>query len=752
MPVCTVAVRALCEFAAKRGDLDLRFTPAPTAREGMQGHVLAASRRGPDYQAEVSLSGDYQDLAVRGRADGWNPVKRELVEVKTHRGSLERQPRNHRDLHWAQARVYGWLMCLREGLDAIDVALVYVNVDTRDETVFVERCPAAELQADFERCCAAYLGWARDEAAHRAARDAALSALRFPHAAFRAGQRELAAAVYRAARAGRCLMAQAPTGIGKTVATLFPMLKAAPAERLDRMFFLTAKTSGRALALGALDTLRGGDAAWPVRTLELVARDKACEHPDRACHGDSCPLARGFYDRLPQAREAARAHAVWDRDTVRKLAREHRVCPYYLGQELARWSDVVVGDHNHWFDAGAMLHGLAQAHEWRVGVLVDEAHNLLGRARAMYSASLDRAALKRLRREVPPAVARALDGVRRRWTALERESDADWCPLAAPPAALLNALQKSASAIGDHLAEQPPQPEGPLQAWWFDTLHLLRLAESFGTHSLFDLTRGADGLTTLNLRNVEPAPFLAPRFATAHTATLFSATLQPPQFHRHMLGLPDDTRWIDVDTPFERSQLAVHVDRGISTRWRDRDASLARVVARIAAQYDARPGNYLAFFGSHDYLQRAADAFEHAHPGVPAWRQSRGMPEAEQAAFLGRFVDGGRGIGFAVLGGSFAEGVDLPGERLVGAFIATLGLPATSPLNEEIRRRLGFEATYLYPGLQKVVQAAGRVIRTANDRGVLHLLDDRFLKREVRALLPAWWGVTPSPASGRGWG
>ena len=745
----TVAVRTLCEFAAKRGDLDLRFTPAPTSREGMQGHAEVAARRGGAYRAEVPLEGEHGDLLVRGRADGWDEERRQLVEVKTHRGRLGRQPANHRALHWAQARVYGWLMCRAQALSEIELALVYLDVDTRDETVFVERWPAAALQAHFEQCCDAFLGWARQELAHRAARDAALASMAFPHGHFRAGQRPLAEAVFRAARAGRCLMAQAPTGIGKTLGTLFPMLKAAASEGLDRVFFLTAKTSGRALALEAMRTLHGARHAWPVRTLELVARDKACEHPDRACHGDSCPLARGFYDRLPSAREAALALPTWDKAAVRTLALSHGICPYYLNQELARWSDVVVGDHNHFFDASAMLHGLAAAHDWRVGVLVDEAHNLVPRARAMYSASIDGAAARALKRAAAPPLKRALGRVTRQWNALLREiSDAPYRVLDAPPQPLLEAIQQAAAAIGEHFAEQPAQPDPPLQAFWFDALHLLRLAESFGAHSLFDLTRSPRG-AVLCLRNVLPAPHLKPRFAAARSITLFSATLQPERFHRELLGLPDDTAWIEVDSPFEGGQLQVRIDGRISTRWRHRAASLDRLVERIAAQYRERPGNYLAFFSSYEYLDSAAARFVQRHADVPAWQQSRGMSEPEQAAFLERFAAGGRGIGFAVLGGSFAEGIDLPGDRLVGAFIATLGMPAASAVNEEMRRRLdalcgdGFDYAYLFPGLQKVVQAAGRVIRTTSDRGVLHLMDDRFLDRRVRDLLPRWWALGP---------
>ena len=259
----TVAVRTLCEFTAKQGDLDLRFTPSATALEGMAGHAMVASRRGEDYEAEVWLQGEIRGLAVRGRADGFDPGAGRLEEVKTYRGDLQAMPQNRRSLHWAQAKCYGALLCAERGLARLDVALVYYDVASQDETLLVEHCTADELRAFLERQCDRFLAWSAQEAAHRAARDAALAALTFPYAQFRTGQRELAENVYKAAILGRTLLAQAPTGIGKTVGTLFPQLKAMPRQKLDKLYFLAAKTPGRALALEALRTITAPHRAPP---------------------------------------------------------------------------------------------------------------------------------------------------------------------------------------------------------------------------------------------------------------------------------------------------------------------------------------------------------------------------------------------------------------------------------------------------------------------------------------------------------
>jgi Rad3-related DNA helicase len=743
----TVAVRALCEFTAKAGDLDLRFTPAPTAQQGIAGHAAVAARRKPPYEAEISLSGAYRELTVRGRADGFDPAANRLEEVKTYRGELDAMPANHRHLHWAQLRIYGWLLCQARGLEALTLSLVYYDIGSQRETHISESRDAAWLRAHFETHCERFLAWARQELAHRAQRDAALTALAFPHAAFRPGQRQLAAAVYRAARDGLCLAAQAPTGIGKTVGTLFPLLKAAPAAGIDKIFFLAAKTSGRKLAFDAIAQL---DAAGelPLRRLELVARDKACVHPELACHGDSCPLARGFYDRLPAARAAALDAGALMREALAALAQAHQVCPYYLGQEMARWADVTVGDYNYYFDTSAQLFALAQGNDWRAALLVDEAHNLIERARGMYSAELSQAALRALRRAAPSAVKPALDKLNRQWNALLRTATEPYQVLEAAPDGLLSALQQASTAITDHLAEQPQQPELELQRFLFDALHFCRIAESFGPHSLFDLSRGPGAKESrLCLRNIVPAPHLAPRLAAAHAVTLFSATLNPRAYVADMLGLPPSAAWLDVESPFDADQLAVRVVPGISTRWRERDASLAPIAELIARQYRRQPGNYLVFCSSFDYLGKIADAFVERDPAIPCWRQERGMEEAARAAFLERFTEDGSGIGFAVLGGAFGEGIDLPGRRLIGAFIATLGLPQVNPVNEQFRQRMdaafgsGYDYAYLYPGLQKVVQAAGRVIRSRSDRGVLYLIDERYARGQVRRLLPQWWRI-----------
>lgn len=772
-----VGVRDLCEFTARVGDLDVRFGMSPNAREGVAGHETVTSRRSDTYQREVALKGAHNELLVTGRADGYDPERRRLEEIKTFRGDLSRQPETQRQLHWAQLKAYGWLLCERDTLASITLALVYFNIDSELEYAFDVTVSASELRAHFVELCSRYANWATQEHAHRMRRDVHLTQLTFPHSAFRPGQRELAEAVFRTARSGGCLLAEAPTGIGKSIATLFPMLKAMPVRALDKIYFLSAKTSGRQLALDALARCQAPPSRAAIgpgldeqreepesceprlRVVQLIAKAKACLHPGQACTGETCPLARGYFDRLPAARAEWAVSDSADAFAVSVVAERHQICPYYFAQDLVRWADVVVADYNYYFDTSASLYSAMIDSEWRVGVLVDEAHNLIDRARSMYSASLQLAQIKALRREVP-ALTRTWNRLIRHWRELKLPEDRAYQVLEQPPLCFLKALSTSSTEIGSYLVDNA-ETASSLRDFYLAALHFLRRSESFDENSVYDVNRAAvrtasysakqigtnkaNSDTEVMLRNVVPAPYIGPRLAAADSVVLFSATLTPIDFYRGMLGVAEDARVAQVPSPFSSDQLLITVSRHISTRYKDRRASLDAITQLIADQHRQCPGNYLAFFSSFEYLELAANDLRERFPQLIQWRQTREMSEAAREEFVESFVEGGEGIGFAVLGGAFGEGIDLPGTKLIGAFIATLGLPPTDPINETYREVIdrkfgcGYDYTFTYPGIRKVVQASGRVIRTLSDQGILHLMDDRFASPAVQRLLPAWW-------------
>ncbi|PHQ25514.1 ATP-dependent DNA helicase [Marinobacter guineae] len=744
-----VAIRTLCEFAARQGDLDFRYTPAPSAEEGIAGHQAIQSRRGYGYISEYSLTGECLGLELSGRADVYNPHRGRLEEIKTHRGDLSRIREHQRSLHRAQLRAYGALLCRQENRKKLELALIYYNASKDRETPVVENASADELWQELEALCGLYKDWAEQEEHHREQRDALLSGLTFPFPAFRPRQRQLAETVYKNSVKSGTLLLEAPTGLGKTLGTLFPALMAMPAAQQDRLFYLTCRNTARQLAMDAVARLRSAQVAphWPLRTLELVSKDDACEHPDKACHGDSCPLAEGFFDRLPDARaEAAQTESTLDKAILAKIAAGHDICPYFLAQEMARWSDVVVGDVNRLFDQSALLHGLIRQNNWKASVLVDEAHNLVDRGRGMYSVRLDQQRLLRLKKAAPKPLKSAIDRTARAWQSLirdhQREDDAPVF-LESLPAQLLGALQAMVSSLSDYLADNPP--DLALQELLFESVAFMKLADSFGDHSLCEFQRAGRGRASLTIQNLIPADFLRERFEAANSVLLFSATLSPGVYYRDLLGLPEDSRFTSLPSPFSADQLQVHFTPGVSTRQVHREASLKPIADLIARQFRDRPGHYLAFFSSFKYARQVSDVLAREAPDVPQRAQQPGMSPQQRAAFLAGFKESEGSVAFAVLGGVFSEGIDLPGDQLIGAFVATLGLPPFDAWHEILKARLeqrfgaGYEYTYLIPGLQKVAQAAGRVIRTPEDEGVIWLIDDRFLQPGINRLLPRWW-------------
>ena len=485
---------------------------------------------------------------------------------------------------------------------------------------------------------------------------------------------------------------------------------------------------------------------WPLRTLELVSKDDACEHPDKACHGESCPLAKGFFDRLPDARaEAVQSKEPLNQQNLAKIAAGHDICPYFLAQEMARWSDLVIGDVNRLFDQSALLHGLIRQNNWQASVLVDEAHNLVDRARGMYSVQLEQQRLLKLKKTAPKPVKAALDRTARAWQALIRDHGEQAQPvfLATLPPQLLGALQAMVSVITDYLADNPP--DLALQEVMFESVAFMKLADSFGDHSLCEFQRTGRGRASLTIQNLVPADFLTERFKAAHSVLLFSATLSPGVYYRDLLGLPEDARFTSLPSLFSAEQLQVQFTPGISTRQVHRESSLQPIAELIARQHRERPGHYLAFFSSFKYAKEVSDTLAQHAPDIPQRAQQPGMSPEQRRQFLAEFQKPEGSVAFAVLGGVFSEGIDLPGDQLIGAFVATLGLPPFDAWHEILKGRLqqrfgeGYNYTYLIPGLQKVAQAAGRVIRTPDDRGVIWLIDDRFLQPGVNRLLPRWW-------------
>jgi len=752
-----VAVKTLVEFAAKSGSLDRRFTPSPSGQEGIEGHQRVTAKRASNYQTEVSLSITYGDITFRGRADGYAPSDHCIEEIKTFYGDPGRIPENHQQLHWAQAKCYGWMYCETHGCDEINIALIYFNLTDEEEYRHEETWSAAELKEYGEALAEKYCQWQAQINQRLAQLTPWIEQLQFPYGKMHSSQRMMAEAVYKAAATGRVVLAEAPTGTGKTLAGLFPAIKAMTRTPVDKIFYLTAKTTGKQLALENIQLIASDKtgATIPLRTLELTAQEKSCLEPDKKCMGESCRYAFDFYTKLAQARQAAYAISILDKQALVALAYEFEICPFYLSMEMSRWVDIVVADVNYYFDGTPLLLGLTNEFDWKPYLLIDESHNLIDRARGMYSAELNRGDLIAAKKNAPASIKKALEKINKLWLSLLKilpENPDQFVLLPVLPEKMGLALTEFTNSYIEFLQKNPEHPvqDTIAQEFFFAALNYQKVVDVFDEDFCVDMQEMGTKEEVLTLRNLIPATPLAARLGFAHCACYFSATLHPAHYYQSLLGLPEDTVHIQVPSPFAAEQLHVRIAANLSTRYKDRHTAIQPICELIATQIHAAPGNALVFFSSYEFLQKVETVLRTRFNSnnTQLLVQSRRMSEEDRQEFIAQFNQHNNLLGLAVLGGAFSEGIDLSGDALKGVFIATLGLPQVNPVNEHLRSVMqskfaqGYDFTYTYPGIQKVIQAAGRVIRTTSDQGYLWLLDERFQQPEIRSLLPEWWFIS----------
>ena len=769
MPTIRLSVRELVEFLLRTGSIDSRFTGFDRANEGARIHRRLQKAAGEGYAAEVFLTAERTmegiGFTIEGRADGIFTDEDGTVvidEIKTTAAPTDAITEDMNPCHWAQGMVYGAICAEQRELETLDVRLTYYQIDTDEIIRYTRHFSAAELDAFLNDLLRQYLPWARRQLDWVEARNQSLGALQFPFPAYRPGQRALAGEVYRACAAGKAeqkggtrLFCQAPTGIGKTMSVLFPALKAV--GQGGPVFYLTARGTTRAAAENALALLRASDADLKLRSVTLTAKDKICMQDRRECTPEACPYAKGYYDRVRTALwDALDTHAL-TADALQMLARRHKVCPFELGLDLSLWCDVVIGDYNYLFDPVVHLERFFDtAGDYLF--LLDEAHNLPDRARGMHSAILAKSAFydakKRLgkgKSSLKNALTKVNDifiewrhrceeapGDSRFGRTFFEKSRAD---------ALDRALTRLCEPLEIWLDEHrdPDETHEALLQLYFDIRAWLRVADTFDDHFVLQISAHGSEVRAAMLC-LDPSDFLAADFAKGRAAVLFSATLAPAGYYRDLCGLPD-ARAVALRSPFDTEHLGLWCARHVSTRYKDRADSIAKVADLLAVMSGARAGHYLAFFPSYSYLQQVWEDFTARYPDQPTLCQESAMDEGKRAEFLAQFQksDGRPLLGFAVLGGVFGEGVDLTGESLIGAAIVSPGLPQVGPRQEQLRdyfeqtRGSGFDYAYRFPGMNKVLQAAGRVIRTPEDRGVVLLIDDRFLAPDTRRLMPPHW-------------
>lgn len=750
----TVSVRELAAFCHRSGDIDHRFTPSPSAEQGMEGHQRVYRRRPATYQREYSVEAAVRlagvNLRIRGRADGFDPTQGIVEEIKTCRVPAAAIPPEVTRLHLAQGRIYAALIAAREDCDALRVRLTWFNIDTAEEYAVEQAYSRAELEEFLGATLDRFSAWLGRLVALREARDLALARLDFPHGEFRRGQRDIAELVYKCVDQGGQLMVEAPTGIGKTMAVLYPALKALARGKHEAMVFVTARTVGRRSAEDSLALVaRMGPRT---RALSLTAKEKICFSPGRACHAEDCSFARGYYDRLGPALDAALELPALGRADIESLAREHQLCPYQLADDLLPWVDIVIADIHYLYSLTPRLGNRIALDERRWTVLLDEAHNLPERARAMYSARLAKRELMAVKRAATKPVARTLERVNRAMLELLREEwpEGDVDSRSELPEKAVNALGDFVAAVGEAMAEDagflPRNPE--LMEFYFDVLQWLRVAERWGEDFLLELQRGrgSQGLV-LQINCLDPSRLLGECQERLHALVAFSATLSPQHWMRDTLGLADRAVSRRLDSPFDPEQLVVSLATDIDTRYRARGQSLEPLARRVADWLQEKEGNCIVYFPSYRYMEDCLGRLQDIGglAGRELWQQRPGMDEAAREDLLGQFAQRRKLAAFCILGGVFGEGIDLPGEYLSSVVIVGVGLPQVGREREQLRAwyqrhtGAGFDYAYLYPGMQKVSQALGRVVRTANDAGAALLIDARYARLEYRELLPPWW-------------
>lgn len=754
-----VSVHSLVEFVLQSGDLTIGgFQKRDRAQAGTQGHKQVQRSRPEGYQAEVEISYRIPDsdppLEVRGRIDGLYASAQPLIieEIKTTTLSLELVSEEHNPLHWAQAQCYAYMVARQQDLSAVSIHLTYYHLDSKQEKTFVRLVTLAELEAFFEHLTSSYLAWFRKMSAWQARRDNSIRQLEFPYEDYRPGQREMAVAVYQAIRDHERLYVQSPTGVGKTIAVLFPAVKAIGQGLATKIFYLTAKTPGRLVAEKALDDMR--QAGLHLRSVTLTAKEKICFCPPVNCDPDMCPFARGYFDKVKLALEEIDQYQAFTRPVIEELARKHEICPFEFSLDLSLWADCIICDYNYAFDPRVYLHRFFDFDGEPYVFLVDEAHNLPDRARAMYSAELDKQGVLELQRSLKPhlpALAKNLDVINKILLEIRKTCQAegrDALVEYALPEELLKAIRSFSQKAEDWLAQNHPADfRQSLLEFYFLCSNYLRTAEYFDTFYVSYFERQGQSNLKAKIFCLDPAPMLSTPLERSRATVFFSATLLPIDYFMKLLtGETERPRRI-FQSPFPVENACLLIHNQISTKYARRADSYAAIAEAIEAACGARLGNYLVFFPSYAYLTAVLEHLKERIPESQLLVQGRGMAEAERDAFLARFAASNQEmlVGLAVMGGVFGEGIDLVGERLVGAVVVGAGVPQLGLERDLLKEYFdnqsgnGFAYAYQYPGFNRVLQATGRVIRTETDRGVIVLIDDRFTHARYRALFPSHW-------------
>lgn len=754
-----ISVRELVEFILRSGDIDNRVGGKKDAESMLAGariHRKIQRSMGSDYHAEVSLKQlipmDNFDLQIEGRADGiidGNPVT--IDEIKGIYKSLEHL-KEPVEVHLAQAKCYAYIYGVQNQKEEMDVQMTYVNLDTEHKIYFREHYTMEELSEWFRGVVSEYEKWARFRHEWKQLRNASIKAVQFPYE-YRDGQKELAGSVYRSILREKRLFIQAPTGTGKTLAALFPSVKAMGEGLSDKIFYLTAKTITRTVAANCLDLLRGQDLR--MKSVLLTAKEKICFCEEANCNPDACPYAKGHFDRVNDAvfEILSTGKDQMTREEILAHAEKWQVCPFELSLDIATWVDTIICDYNYAFDPRAHLkrffyEGTKEDYIF----LVDEAHNLVERARNMYSASIykeDFLELKRMLKGRAPKVEKQLTKSNSHLLELKRECE-HYEILKDINALYLQLLTLSGELQEYMETESDPEVKKAVTEFYLNLRTFLNTYDVLDESYTIYTQLKEDGRFALHLFCIHPANRLKEYLQHGRGCVFFSATFLPIGYYKELLSGDMEDYAVYATSCFPPENQLVYVGNDVTTKYTRRGVrEYEKISHYIEETLKARKGNYLVFFPSYEMLENVYGAFVTSKMAkhCVCKLQSAHMTEEEREAFLAEFEKEQETslLGFCVMGGIFSEGIDLTEEKLIGAIIVGTGLPRVCVERELLKQYFdakglgGFDYAYLYPGMNKVLQSAGRVIRTATDRGCVLLLDERFEKNEYKKLFPREW-------------
>jgi Rad3-related DNA helicase len=740
-----LGIRELAEFCCRDGDLGYDNSPGVKALQGLQTHQKIQRRYRGQAEAEVMVKLltriDDLDIVLGGRIDllfaGESPPR--IEEIKTVYAHVAGNADDA--VHWAQLKCYGACYACEHRLDEVNLSLNLVALFSQQEQRHSKIFSRAELDAFVEQTLQHYLRWYRLVEQQRKVTREQAQALEFPFASFRHQQRGFAAEVYRAILNQQRLIVEAPTGSGKTISTLFPALKAIGEDQCDQVIYLSAKVSGQQQAVKAVELMQA-DVSYLV--IQAKARSCPCNFDaDEIDDEGRCRRCLGFFERLPAAREKLFRERRLDVARIQACATEFKLCPFELTLQMLPWVEIVICDFNYVFDPLVQL-GYFRNDQQRKLLLIDELHNLVDRARGMYSASLTRAQIKNaMKAGNSHSISAALKSMQQ---ALDRElraQDEDESIVDNTPQDLLRASQRFSEKLGFDIFSNKNIASETLEF----SRAIFRFQNIGNLYSHHHRTLGYKPLEKreIKLLCLNAFEYLQQCYPLFHAVCGFSATLTPTTYFQQALGLDEECDSRVLEAVFPAKHLAVRIGTYVDTRYREREQHIDNICESIARCYRIRPGNYLVFFSAYYFMQQVHARFTEREPQINSLLQQREFDDAAQQQFLSRFFEAERQLGFAIMGGRFAEGIDYQGDALIGAIIVGVGLPQANTEQQLIQQDFdslgldGFDYAFRFPGLIRVKQSAGRVIRSEQDRGVVILLDRRFQQPGYARHLPAHW-------------